>query len=179
MHLSNPSLPSFATVMFDTVKHLADLFELKLQGLYDAEKQLVKALPMLTNAATNPHLRLGLEQYLRETESQATRLEQMAASLGLSLTGSGCKAMDSLVEEGDQLLSLNASDEVIDAAVISVAQQITYYNIAQYDTVVCFAERLGYASVASLLSSSLAAEKNAAETLKQLAGYWADAKVFG
>ncbi|MBJ6145043.1 ferritin-like domain-containing protein [Hymenobacter sp. BT559] len=165
--------------MFDTVKTLADLFELKLQGLYDAEIQVAKALPALTNAATNPHLRLGLEQYLRETESQAAQLEQVAASLGLSLPGLGCKAMESLVEEGDRLLSFNASDEVIDAAVISVAQQITHYNIAQYDTVVRFAQRLSYTPVASLLGSILAVEKHTSETLKQLAGHWAAEQVVG
>ena len=87
--------------------------------------------------------------------------------------------MDSLVEEGDRLLSFNASDEVIDAAVISVAQQITHYNIAQYDTVVRFAQRLSYAPVASLLGSILAAEKHTAATLKQLAGHWAAEQVVG
>jgi len=179
MQLTTFSTPSFATVMFDTVKTLANLFELKLQGLYDAETQLAKALPALTNAATDPQLRLGLEKYLHETESQAAQLEQLATTLDLSLSGPGCKAMEGLIEEGDQLLSLNASDEVMDAAVISVVQQITHYNIAQYDTIARFAQRLSYAPAALLLGNSLAAEKHTAETLKQLASHWADEQVVG
>ena len=50
---SSSTLFSFATVMFDNVKTLDDLFELKLRGLYDAEKQLLKALSKMAHAATD------------------------------------------------------------------------------------------------------------------------------
>ncbi|MFD1873222.1 ferritin-like domain-containing protein [Hymenobacter bucti] len=170
---------SFDTVMFDHVKTFADLFELKLQGLYDAEKQLVKALPKLAEAATDPQLRMSLEKHLRETKGQVARLEQVAASLHLDLDGPSCKAMEGLLEEADLLLSLNTSDEVMDAAIISAAQGVEHYEIAQYGTVVHFAKRLGYAPEALLLSSSLAEEKNADETLNQLAINSVDEKALG
>jgi len=154
--------------MFDNVKTLSDLLQLKLQGLYDAEKQLVKALPKLALAATDPQLRVSLEKHLGETESQVTRLEQVAASLQLDLNGPSCKAMEGLLEECDQLLSFNASDDVMDAAIISAAQGVEHYEIAQYGTVVHFAKRLGYASEAAILSSILEEEQNADEALNQL-----------
>jgi ferritin-like metal-binding protein YciE len=154
--------------MFDNVKTLADLFAFKLQGLYDAEKQLVKALPKLATAATEPQLRISLEKHLRETEGQVARLEQVAASRGLSLDGARCEAMDGLLEEADQLLSLNTSDEVLDAAIISTAQGIEHYEMAQYNTVVHFAERLGYTAEALLLRCTLAEEQDAHEFLNQL-----------
>ena len=170
---------SFTTVMFDNVKTLDDLFELKLQGLYDAEKQLEKVLPKLAHAATDPQLRMSLEKHLRETKSQITRLEEVAANLKLDLDGPTCKAMEGLLKESDQLLSLNASDEVMDAAIISAAQGVEHYEIAQYGTVVHFAKRLGYAPEAVILSSSLAEEKNADETLNQLAINSVDEKALG
>jgi ferritin-like metal-binding protein YciE len=180
MQVSNSStLFSFATVMFDNVKTLDDLFELKLQGLYDAEKQLLKALPKLAHAATDPQLRMSLEKHLRETEGQVARLEQVAASLELDLDGPTCKAMEGLIKEADQLLSFNASDEVMDAAIISAAQGVEHYEIAQYGTVVHFAKRLGHQAEAVLLSSILAEEKNANESLNQLAINSVDEKALG
>jgi ferritin-like metal-binding protein YciE len=180
MQVANPSsLLSFATVMFDNVKTLDDLFELKLQGLYDAEKQLLKALPMLAHAATDPHLRMSLEKHLGETESQIARLEQVADNLKLDLRGPTCEAMEGLIKESDQLLSLNASDEVMDAAIISAAQGIEHYEIAQYGTMVHFAKRLGYEPEAVILNSILTEEKNADETLNQLALNSIDEKALG
>lgn len=177
--VGSSTLFSFATVMFDNVKTLDDLFELKLQGLYDAEKQLLKALPKLAHAATDPQLRMSLEKHLRETESQVARLEQVADGLKLDLNGPTCKAMEGLIKEADQLLSLNANDEVMDAAIIGAAQGVEHYEIAQYGTVVHFAKRLGYAPEAVLLSSILAEEKNANETLNQLAINSIDEKALG
>jgi ferritin-like metal-binding protein YciE len=169
MHVpSSPTFLSFDAIMFDNVKTLADLFTLKLQSLYDAEKQLVKALPKLATAATEPQLRISLEKHLCETEDQVARLEQIATSLGLSLDGPRCEAMGGLLEEADQLLALNTSDEVMDAAIISTAQGIEHYEIAQYNTVVHFAERLGYSAEALLLHRSLEEEQDTNEVLNQL-----------
>ena len=155
--------------MFDKQTTLADLFELKLQGLYDAEKQLVKALPLLADKATDPRLRMAFEKHLAETENHVVRLEQVAHSLEIDLDGPTCQAMKGLIAEGQQLMALHATDEVMDAALISAAQGVEHYEIAQYGTVVHFAKRLGYTTEAETLSQTLMDEKNTNETLNQLA----------
>lgn len=155
--------------MFDKINNLADLFELKLKGLYDAEKQLVKALPKMASKATNPQLRMSLEQHLRETETQVDRLEQVAQNLSLSLNGPSCKAMEGLIDEGQEMMSMGDTDEVTDAIIIAAAQGVEHYEISQYGTVVYFAKQLGYRPEAELLQASLAEEKNADEILNQLA----------
>lgn len=155
--------------MFDKQTTLADLFELKLQGLYDAEKQLVKALPLLAAKATDPRLRMAFEKHLAETENHVERLEQVARGLELDLDGPSCKAMTGLIAEGQQMLALNATDEVLDAALISAAQGVEHYEIAQYGTVVHFARRLGYTPEAEILNTTLQEEKNTDESLNQLA----------
>ena len=155
--------------MFDNIKNLEDLLEIKLQGLYDAEKQLVKALPKLASKATDPQLRMSLEKHLRETETQVTRLEQVAKSLDMDLNGPGCKAMEGMIDEANQLLGMRMDDEVLDAAIISAAQGVEHYEIAQYGTVVDFARRLGHTAEAQSLQATLSEEKNANETLNQLA----------
>jgi ferritin-like metal-binding protein YciE len=155
--------------MFDKQTTLADLFELKLQGLYDAEKQLVKALPLLADKATDPRLRMAFEKHLAETENHVARLEQVAQGLNLDLDGPGCKAMTGLLAEGQQMMALNATDEVLDAALISAAQGVEHYEIAQYGTAVHFAKRLGYIPEAEILTKTLTEEKATDGTLNQLA----------
>jgi ferritin-like metal-binding protein YciE len=155
--------------MFDKIENLHDLLEVKLQGLYDAENQLIKAMPNLATKATDPQLRQSLDKHLRETENQVARLEQVAKNLGMDLNGPGCKAMEGLIDEANMLLTMRADDEVRDAAIISAAQGVEHYEIAQYGTVVAFARRLGYTAEAQILNATLAEEKNTNETLTQLA----------
>ena len=155
--------------MFDKIENLHDLFEVKLQSLYDAEKQLTKALPKMADKAHDPRLRQNIEKHLRETETHVQRLEQVAKSLNLDLDGADCKATAGLIKEGEQLMNMRASDDVMDAAIISAAQGVEHFEIAQYGTVVHFARRLGYAPEAELLNQTLTEEKNANEMLNQLA----------
>jgi ferritin-like metal-binding protein YciE len=155
--------------MFESIKTLDDLLEVKLQGLYDAEKQLLKALPTMAAKATDPYLRASLEKHLGETQSQVARLEQVASSLNLSLHGPPCKAMEGLIEESQQMMAIHASDEVLDAALLAAAQGVEHYEIAQYGTVIHFAKRLGHYPEAEMLQATLTEEKNANETLNQLA----------
>lgn len=155
--------------MFDKIENLHDLFEVKLQGLYDAEKQLTKALPKMAAKATDSRLRMGFEKHLRETETHLQRLEQIASSLKLDLNGPDCVAMEGLVKEGEQMMAMRATEEVRDAALIAAAQGVEHYEIAQYGTAVHFARRLGYLPAAELLAQTLSEEKNTDELLNQLA----------
>jgi ferritin-like metal-binding protein YciE len=155
--------------MFDKIENLHDLLEVKLQGLYDAENQLIKAMPQLAAKATDPQLRQSLDKHLRETENQVTRLEEVAKNLGMDLNGPGCKAMEGMIDEAQMLLTMRADDDVRDAAIISAAQGVEHYEIAQYGTAVAFARRLGYSAEAGILNATLLEEKNTNETLNQLA----------
>src|SRR3954463_562740 len=57
---------------------LHELFLDELADVYNAEQQLVKALPKLAKAAESDELREALEQRLEETEEHVSRLEQLA-----------------------------------------------------------------------------------------------------
>lgn len=155
---------------------LADLFAVKLQGLYDAEKQLVGALTNLANQTTSPRLRMEFENHAAETRNHVSRLEQVARNLNLDLAGPSCKAMEGLVAESEQVLALHASDEVRDAALLATVQGVEHYEIAQYGTVMYFAKRLGHLPEAALLRATLTEEKNTNESLNQLAINFIDEK---
>jgi len=162
--------------MFEKLETLDDLFEMQLKDLYSAEKQLVKALPQMAEAAKDGRLRRGFERHLTETENQVKRLEKIGKDLELDLDGHTCKAMEGLISEGQETMSENATEEVMDAALIAASQRIEHYEISGYGTAAHFAERLGYADAASLLRQTLEEEQLTDTKLNDLAKNYLNAK---
>src|SRR5687767_10376935 len=112
------------------LKSLEDLFEHQLKDLYSAEKQLIEALPKMAQTASDPGLKKALESHLEETKAQKQRLEQVCELIGISPGRMKCKAMEGLVEEGEETIDENATPEVKDAGLIAAAQRIEHYEIA-------------------------------------------------
>lgn len=162
--------------MFDKLETLDDLLEMQLKDLYSAEKQLVKALPLMAAKANDPQLRQGFETHLQETENHVARLEQIGEALDISLGGHTCKAMEGLVAEGQETMSERATDEVMDAALIAAAQRVEHYEISGYGTAAHYAERLGHSQAATMLRQTLAEEQNTDTKLNMLAKSYINAK---
>jgi ferritin-like metal-binding protein YciE len=148
---------------------LQALFENELKDVYNAEKQLVSALPRMAKGATAPQLRDAITSHLRETEGHVKRLEQIFKSLDLPVRGKKCKGMEGLVEEGKEILEEDGEGEVIDAALISAAQRVEHYEIAAYGCLITYAETLGHTDAAELLKETLSEEEATDEKLTQLA----------
>jgi len=83
---------------------LKELFEEEIRDLYDAEKQLVKALPKLAKAAKSDELRSGFEEHLEATKGHVTRLEEVFQSLDAKPKGKTCEGMKGLVTEGQKAM---------------------------------------------------------------------------
>ena len=148
---------------------LQALFENELKDVYNAEKQLVTALPRMAKASTSPQLRDAITMHLRETEGHVKRLEEIFKSLDLPARGKKCKGMEGLVEEGKEILEEDGEGEVIDAALISAAQRVEHYEIAAYGCLITYAETLGHNDAAEILKETLSEEEAADEKLTQLA----------
>jgi ferritin-like metal-binding protein YciE len=148
---------------------LEALLHHELKDLYSAETQLVKALPKMAEAATNPDLKAGFETHLEETKEQVKRLTQIGEQLGKSLGGHKCKAMEGLIEEGADLIDEEANESVRDAGLIGAAQRVEHYEIAAYGTARTLAARLGMDEVAALLQETLDEERATDEKLTELA----------
>ena len=95
---------------------LTDLYIHELKDLYSAEKQLIKALPKMAKAATNPKLKAGFEKHLEETKEHAARLEKLLGSHKQTTRGPRCKGMEGLLKEGTEMIEEEADDEVRDGA---------------------------------------------------------------
>lgn len=135
---------------------LHQLFLEQLKDLYDAETQLIAALPEMAEAAHSPELKKGFETHLQETREHAHRIEQIFQELEEGKpTGKTCKAMKGLVKEGKETINEDATSEVKDAALIAAAQRVEHYEIAGYGTVRNFAQIMGHTNAAKLLQTTL------------------------
>lgn len=148
---------------------LQELYIDELRDLYDAENQLIKALPKMAKAATSDELRSGFEEHREQTKGHAQRLEQIFKALEEKPTGKKCKGMQGLIDEGKEMIEEDFEGEVVDAALISAAQRVEHYEIAAYGTVRTYAEILGETEAVSLLDETLEEEKKTDQKLTELA----------
>ncbi|HWG46093.1 MAG TPA: ferritin-like domain-containing protein [Gemmataceae bacterium] len=148
---------------------LHNLYVNELKDLYNAENQLVKALPKMAKAASAPELKAAFEEHLEVTEGHVERLETIFEKLNVSPKGKKCKAMEGLIEEGKEVMQEDGTPSVLDAALIAAAQRVEHYEMAGYGCVRTFAHRLGYTDAAELLQQTLEEEAEADEKLTQLA----------
>jgi len=148
---------------------LKELYVEELRDIYNAENQLVKALPKLAKAADSDELRRGFEEHLEQTRGHVARIEQIFEMLDESPKGKKCAGMEGLVEEGSEVIKEGLEGAVLDAALIGAAQRVEHYEIAAYGTVIAFAQTLGETEHASLLEETLSEEKKTDEKLTELA----------
>ena len=144
---------------------LRETFLDEIADLYDAEKQLIKALPKMAKAAEHDELKDAFETHLEETEEHVARLEQVFKAFGAKPKGKKCKAMVGLVEEGEDVID----EELGDAALICAAQKVEHYEIASYGSLQSWASLLEESEAADLLQETLDEEKATDEKLTQIA----------
>ena len=148
---------------------LYDLLVEELQDIYQAEHQLLNALPKMAAFACAPALKQALESHVTETEDQVGRLEQVFIELGVTARGRRCKGMEGLIEEGEDILDEATDDAILDTALIGAVRRIEHYEVAAYDSAASHAELLGEARVATLLRTSLEEEQEAGRELWRIA----------
>jgi len=148
---------------------LKKLLQDELEDIYDAEHQLIKALPKMIERSSSPELQQALKQHVTVTQNQIKRLEQVFQTLGEKAKRKPCKGMAGIVAEGSEMLEEDLEESTKDAAIISAAQKVEHYEIASYGTVRTLAQTLGNNEVAELLEETLDEEKEADERLTQIA----------
>jgi Uncharacterized protein conserved in bacteria len=148
---------------------LQKLYTDELRDLYNAENQLVKALPKMAKAASSDDLKDAFEKHLEQTKGHVERLEQIFEELGENPKGKTCRAMKGLIEEGSEILQQDGEESVLDAGIIVAAQKVEHYEIAGYGSARTFAHLLGQNKAAELLQTTLDEEAETNEVLNRLA----------
>jgi ferritin-like metal-binding protein YciE len=147
---------------------LRDLLVDELKDLYNAENQLLKALPRMAKAAHHEDLRAGFTRHLEQTQEHVDRLDRALKLLGAKSKGKICHAMQGLIEEGTEAIQTEGPYAVRDAKLIGAAQRVEHYEIAAYGTVRAFAETLGETQVAAILQDTLNEEGETNQELTTL-----------
>ena len=147
------------------MSNLRETFIEELKDLYDAEKQIIKALPKMIKAAEHDDLKTAFEMHLEESEEQIHRLEKVFKLFGEPAKAKKCKGMEGLLEEGKEQIQ----DEEGDAALICAAQKVEHYEIASYGSLISWARLLEAEEAVELLEQTLNEEEQADEKLTQIA----------
>ncbi len=152
-----------------SAENLREALVEEIRDIYNAEKQLVKALPKMAKGAESDELRAAFEEHLEETEGQVTRLERVFELLDEKPRGKHCAGMAGIVEEGSEKLQEDMEGSVLDACLIGAAPKVEHYEICAYGTAIAWAEALGLSEVVEVLNETLEEEKAADEKLTALA----------
>ncbi len=148
---------------------LKDLYIHELKDLYSAENQIIKALPKMVKAASNPKLAAGFKKHLEESKAHAARLEKILKSHGESTRGPKCKGMEGVLKEGQDMIEEDADEDVRDAGLITAAQRVEHYEMAGYGTARTYANLLGDKANAKVLQKTLDEEGATDKKLTKLA----------
>ena len=146
-----------------------ELFKQELQDLYDAEKQIIQALPKMMEAASSEELKSAFEEHLDQTKEQVKRLDRVFKAIGEKPQGKTCEGMQGLLREGEKMIAEIPKSPVLDAAIIGAAQKVEHYEISGYGTARSMAEMLAQQDAAELLEETLDEEKATDETLTEIA----------
>jgi ferritin-like metal-binding protein YciE len=148
---------------------LNDVFAEQVADLRSAENQLIEALPKMASAASDSELRDAFTQHLEETRTHAERIEQVIGQFGGQVPNEECKAMQGLIEEGEDVINADGDPVARDTALIAAAQRVEHYEIAAYGTARTLAQQLELRDAASLLEQTLEEERKADGLLNKIA----------
>ncbi|MGZ8536765.1 MAG: ferritin-like domain-containing protein [Flavisolibacter sp.] len=169
----------------EKMNDLRDLLTHEIEDLYSAEEQMLEALPMMIEKATNKNLKDSLKQHLKVTQEQKKRLDKIQKMMGeggenssrktgflAGLFGGSkhvCKGMKGIIDEGNKIMAEDMNPDVMDAAIIASAQKVEHYEICGYGTARSFASELNLEQVAKMLEQTLNEEYEADFLLTELA----------
>jgi len=148
---------------------LKKLYVHQLKDLYNAENQVLEALPKMAKAASDEELRAAFEKHTEETRGHLGRLEKIFGGLDFEPGGQHCHAAEGLIKEAKELMRANAEEPVLDAALVAAAQRFEHYEMAGYGTARAFAKKLGEHDAVELLTETLDEEAKTDRELTRLA----------
>ena len=171
------------SLFMDKMNDLMDLLKHEVQDLYSVEEQIIAAMPLMIEKASNLELKKALQNHLKVTQKQLSRLEQVQNMLGIEQDNEEkkglfsrlfkskqvCKGMQGIIEEGNKIMKEDMDSDVLDAAIIASAQKIEHYEICGYGTSRTYASELGLTDISQMLETTLNEEYEADDLLTQLA----------
>jgi len=146
-------------LFFKDIKTMEDLYVHGLQDIYYAENRIVKALPKMIEKTTDDELKRGFQTHLKETENQVKRLERVFAMHDRPAQGHKCPAIEGIIREAEDVMGDIEDQDVLNTAIIALAQAVEHYEITRYGALMAWASQLGHRQSAKVLAETLKEEK--------------------
>lgn len=154
----------------NTIDNPNDLYFDQLRDLYNAESQILLALPELIENAALPALSDLLASHERQTARQKKRLCMIFQRHDEAPDGALCQAIRGLIAGGRAHLFKTTEVRVGDLLLIAHTRRIKHYEIAGYSFAASLAQHLGLDHDAKILRETLREEELAASRLATIAG---------
>jgi ferritin-like metal-binding protein YciE len=168
--MSNTAKSHSAKKTKNADSRLEEFFHDELKDIYWAEKHIVSALPKMKKAASSSELQSAFEEHLEVTKTHVARLEKAFELLGEKAQAKKCEAMEGILKEGDSIVDDTEDGTATrDVGLIMAAQKVEHYEIATYGSLIQVAKTLGHDDIASLFTQTLSEEKEADESLTEVA----------
>ena len=150
------------------IQSVEDLFLNGLQYVYDAEKQLIEALPRFAEAASTPQVREAFERHLQETKEHVNRAEEIFKRLGQQPRTRRNAVLERMREEASEMVENTDKSEIRDAALLMAGNHVEHYEMAEYGSLRTFAQLLGHNDIADILQKTLDEEKKTDAKLTEI-----------
>jgi ferritin-like metal-binding protein YciE len=135
------------------IEDLRTLYITHLRKALDMEQKIVKALPDLIEASSDPDLANAFSEHLEQTHTHVSKVERLLSINAGSASTETCKVINGLTTEASDTIKDVTEPTVRDIALIGAAQQVEHHEIAVYGTLSRWAEILGLANDAAILES--------------------------
>lgn len=147
---------------------MQDLLVHQLRDLYSAERQILRAWPLLGARSSARSLRLSLQLHRDDTTRHVVRLEQALELLGAEPLGVHCIGMERLLTEALGNAAEESDPAIRDALILGDCQRVEGYEMAVYSSARVFAESLGLSEIVTLLERTLTEEEVADAILTEI-----------
>ena len=152
--------------MFDKIDSPQELFRFKLGAALEMEETVLEMLGNLQEETKSEKLRGQFSHHADETEQQIANLKKSFEALGEDADTSPCPAIEGIDKEGKANIKM-ASDDVVDAVILSGAAETEHHEIAVYEGLITHAQAMGKDAIVRLLSENLEQEQHTLEEVKQ------------
>ncbi|NKX55265.1 YciE/YciF ferroxidase family protein [Arthrobacter mobilis] len=154
--------------MTEQLTTLEQLLDFKLGAALTMERDVLKLLGELEQAAQHRQVKELLTEHAGETRQQAGNVERCLEMLGQAGKDQPCPVSKAMAEEVRSVLG-QADKGLADAVILAGALATEHHEVAVYETLVMMASVLGARQVVELLEENLGQEEAARDKVKKLA----------
>ena len=154
--------------MFEKLETPRELFTYKLGAALEMEQTVLKMLGNLQEEAQDGQLTELFRHHAGETRQQIRNLELAFEAVGEKPDDKPCPAIEGIDKEGKANVK-KASDQLVDAVILSGAAETEHHEIAVYEGLITQAEALDEPSVVTLLRQNLEQEEHTLDEVRRAA----------